>query len=330
MVAGFAYSYVYVAKNQGFWSKRGLQVEISRGNSSFTAAQAVHSEQFDAGIVPIAASLLLVARGLDLLSLGMTDYNATMGVGLLDNSPIRAPKDLEGKTIGQTVSSSDAAFFPVFCDLTKVDRAKINLVSLDANVRTRTLWERKVDAITGFLNSILPASDTAGFKTRYFLYNNFGIKLYQDLAIVRPDFFRDNPRICEAFVEGLHEGVLFHVTRPEDTLKIYLQEVKEMAMSATAGTLRASGLPSSSIACSASRGSGARPGLDRQRQGGRHDRSHYEISGAPQCGSPSPREGFPYDFAGQIDLPPRNGGQRKTMRRASLPWPARRASAGLR
>jgi NitT/TauT family transport system substrate-binding protein len=229
-----AYSYVYVAKNQGFWSKRGLQVEISRGNGSLTAAQAVHSGQFDAGIVPIAASLLLVARGLDLLSLGMMDYNATMGVGLLDDSPIRAPKDLEGKTIGQTVSSSDAAFFPVFCDLTKVDRAKINLVSLDANVRTRTLWERKVDAITGFLNSILPASDAAGFKTRYFLYNNFGIKLYQDSAIVRPDFFRDNPRVCEAFVEGLHEGVLFHVTRPEDTLKIYLQEVKEMAMSATA------------------------------------------------------------------------------------------------
>ena len=229
-----AYSYVYVAKNQGFWSKRGLQVEISRGNGSLTAAQAVHSGQFDAGVVPIAASLLLVSRGLDLVSLGMMDYNATMGVAVLDDSPIRTPKDLEGKTVGQTVSSSDAAFFPVFCELMKLDRSKINLVSLDANVRTRTLWERKVDAITGFLNSILPASDAAGYKTRYFLYNNFGIKLYQDSAIVRSDFFRNNPRVCEAFVEGLLEGVLFHVTRPEDTLKIYLQEVKEMAMSATA------------------------------------------------------------------------------------------------
>jgi NitT/TauT family transport system substrate-binding protein len=228
------YAYAYVAKSQGFWSKRGLEVEISRGNGALTAAQAVHSGQFDIGIVPIGASLLLAARGLDLLSIGMVDYNATMGVAVLDDSPIRAPRDLEGKTVGQTVSSSDAAFFPVFCDWTKVDRTKINLVSLDANVRTRTLWERKVDAITGFLNSILPASVAAGFKTRYFLYNNFGIKLYQDSATVKPEFFRDNPRICEAFVDGLHEGVLFHMTRPEDTLKIYLQQVKEMSMSATA------------------------------------------------------------------------------------------------
>jgi NitT/TauT family transport system substrate-binding protein len=229
-----AYAYAYVAKNQGFWSKRGLDVEISRGNGALTAAQAIHSGQFDIGLVPIGASLLLASRGLDLLAIGMADYNATMGVAVMDDSPIRVPKDLESKTIGQTVSSSDAAFFPVFCELTKVDRTKINLVSLDANVRTRTLWERKVDAITGFLNSIYPASVAAGHKTRYFLYNNFGIKLYQDSATVKSEFFRDNPRICEAFVEGLHEGVLFHVTRPEDTLKIYLQEVKEMSMSATA------------------------------------------------------------------------------------------------
>ena len=157
-----AYAYAYVAKNQGFWSKRGLDVEISRGNGALTAAQAIHSGQFDIGLVPVGASLLLASRGLDLLAIGMADYNATMGVAVLDDSPIRSPKDLEGKTIGQTVSSSDAAFFPVFCELTKVDRTKMNLVSLDANVRTRTLWERKVDAITGFLNSIYPSSVAAG------------------------------------------------------------------------------------------------------------------------------------------------------------------------
>jgi ABC-type nitrate/sulfonate/bicarbonate transport system substrate-binding protein len=229
-----SYAYVYVAKNQGFWSKRGLDVEISRGNGALTAAEAIHSGQFDIGVVPIGASLLLTARGLDLQSIGMVDYNATMGVAVMDDSPIRAPKDLEGKTVGQTVSSSDAAFFPVFCDFTKLDRTKITMVSLDANVRTSTLWQHKVDAITGFLNSILPASAAAGYKTRYFLYNNFGIKLYQDSATVKPEFFRDNRRVCEAFVDGLHEGELFHITRPEDTLKIYLQEVKEMAMSDTA------------------------------------------------------------------------------------------------
>jgi ABC-type nitrate/sulfonate/bicarbonate transport system substrate-binding protein len=228
------YSYVFVTKNQGFWAKRGLNVEISRGNGALTAAEAIHSGRFDVGVVPIGASLLLTSRGLDLQSIGMVDYNATMGVAMLDESPIRVPRDLEGKTVGQTVSSSDAAYFPVFCGKTNVDVRKVNLVSLDANVRTRTLWERRVDAITGFLNSILPASAAAGVKTRYFLYNNFGIKLYQDSVTVKPEFFRDNPRICEAFVDGLHEGELFQLTRPEDTLKIYLQEVKEMTMHSNA------------------------------------------------------------------------------------------------
>jgi ABC-type nitrate/sulfonate/bicarbonate transport system substrate-binding protein len=228
------YSYAFVARNQGLWRKRGLDVELSRGNGSLTVGQAVHAKQFDVGIIGASAVMLLAARGLDLLSIGLIDYNATMGVAVLDDSPIRQPKDLEGKTVGQTVASSDAAFFPVFCDRTNVDLAKVNRVSMDANVRTRTLWERKVDAITGFANSILPASYAAGHKTRYMLYDDYGIKLYSDTVIVKPEFFRENRQICEAVVEGIHEGMLFHITQPEATLKIYLQEVKEMAMSQTA------------------------------------------------------------------------------------------------
>lgn len=228
------YSYAFVAKNQGFWAKRGLDVEISRGNGALTAGQAVHSGQFDFGIIPVAGPLLLAARGLDLQTIGQVDYNASMGIALMEDSPIRKPKDLEGRTVGQTVSSSDAAFFPVFCDRMGVDIKKVNVVSLDANVRTRTLWDRKVDAITGFFNSILPASVGAGMKTRYMLYANYGIDLYSDSATVKAEMLRDNPRLCEAFVDGLHEGVKFHMTQPEETLKIYLKEVKEMAMSATA------------------------------------------------------------------------------------------------
>ena len=228
------YSYAFVAKNQGFWRKRGLDVDIARGNGALTAGQAVHAGQFDLGIIPIGGTALLAARGLDLVTIGQVDYNASMGIALLENSPIRKPKDLEGKTVGQTIASSDAAFFPVFCDRTGVDIKKVNVVNLDANVRTRSLWERKVDAITGFFNSILPASVGAGVKTRYMLYSNFGIGLYSDSVTVKSEFLRDNPQVCDAFVDGLHEAVVFHMTRPEDTLKIYLQEVKEMAMSATA------------------------------------------------------------------------------------------------
>ena len=228
------YSYAFIAKNQGYWRKRGLDVDVARGNGSLPVGQAVHAGQFDIGIINSAAVMLLATRGVNLLSLGLIDYNSTMGVAVLDDSPIRRPKDLERKTVGQTVASSDAAFFPVFCNRTGVDITTINRVNMDANVRTRTLWERKVDAITGFASSILPASIGAGNKTRYMLYDDYGINLYADCIIVKPEFFQENRGLCEAVVEGLYEGVAFELTRPKESLDIYLKEVKEMAISQTA------------------------------------------------------------------------------------------------
>jgi ABC-type nitrate/sulfonate/bicarbonate transport system substrate-binding protein len=228
------YSYAYVAKNQGYWSKRGFDVDVARGNGSITAGQAVAAGQFDFGLIGTAPLILLNARGVNLVSIAAIDYNATMAVALLEDSPIRKPKDLEGKTVGQTGASSDAAFFPIFCERAGVDISKVNVVNIDANLRTRTLWEKKVDAITGQANSILPASVAVGKATRYMLYDDWGIKLYADTLVVRPDYLEKNRDTCSAIVAGILEGVAYQLTRPEDTLKIYLKEVKEMAMSQSA------------------------------------------------------------------------------------------------
>jgi ABC-type nitrate/sulfonate/bicarbonate transport system substrate-binding protein len=228
------YSYAFVAKNQGFWSKRGFDVDVARGNGSITAGQAVAAGQFDFGLIGTAPLILLNARGVNLVSIAAIDYNATMAVALLEDSPIRKPKDLEGKTVGQTGASSDAAFFPIFCQRAGVDLSKVNVVNIDANLRTRTLWEKKVDAITGQANSILPASVAAGKATRYMLYDDYGIKLYADTLVVRPEYLEKNRDTCAAVAAGILEGVAYQLTRPEDTLKIYLKEVKEMAMSQSA------------------------------------------------------------------------------------------------
>ena len=225
------YSYVFVARNQDFWTKRGMDVDIARGNGTLPAGEALAAGKFDIGLLPVSTLILLRARGLDLVSIGMIDYDASMCVAVLDDSPIRQPKDLEGKTVGQTLSSADAVFFPVFCEKTGIDMNKITRISLEPNVRNRALWDRKTDAITGYLSNLLPSSISAGFKTRYLLYSTHGISMYNNTVVVRPDFLRDNAKLCSDFVAGIDEGALYMFNRPEDTLKIYLSEVKEMAMS---------------------------------------------------------------------------------------------------
>ena len=95
-VAEGSNAYAYVAKAKGYWTKRVLDVKISRGYGSTTAAQAVGAGQFQFGLAVASSGIQEAAKGLPVVALASGGYDATMGLCVLENSPIHAPKDLEG------------------------------------------------------------------------------------------------------------------------------------------------------------------------------------------------------------------------------------------
>ena len=229
-----SYAYAFVARSKGFWRKRGLDVEIARGFGSFASAQAVATGQFDFGMTNPASVILLATKGIDLKMIGLMDYESFMAVGLLDDSPIREPRDLQGKSVGQTLSSSDAVFFKVFAEKTKIDVSKIVLSNVDAKVRNQSLVTKQQDAITGLVSSMLPTIAVQGPKTRYMLYRDYGVDLYGNIGIAcRPDAYERRPQICQAFMDGLTEGLHYTLTQPDDAAEIFLREVPEMRLTAT-------------------------------------------------------------------------------------------------
>ena len=61
--------FAYVAKNQGFFKKRGIDIAISRGFGSVAAAQAVGAGEFDFGFIFAGGTILGAARGLPLVAM---------------------------------------------------------------------------------------------------------------------------------------------------------------------------------------------------------------------------------------------------------------------
>ena len=229
-----SYAYAYVAKKKGYWEKRGLDVDIARGYGSLASAQSVANGQFDFGMSNPASVVLLGTKNVDLRMIGLMDYNPFMAVGLRKNSPIKTPKDLEGKTVGQTMSSSDAAFFPLFCEKNGVNISKVHRQNMDAKVRNQSLGGGQVDAITGLVSSMLPSLSTVGVQTRYFLYSDYGVDLYGNIGIaVTSQTLKDRPDICQAYIDGLSEGLHHTITDPKGATEIFLDAVPELRMSSS-------------------------------------------------------------------------------------------------
>ena len=229
------FAYVYVAKTQGYWRNRGYDVDVSRGFGSLASAQALASGQFDFGMSTVDATVVLATKGVDLRCLAMLDYIPTMGVAVLANSSIKSPKDLEGKTVGQTVASSDAAFFPAFCAKAGADYSKIKVVNIDAKIRNQTLVEKRVDAITGIATSIIPAVTSSGGDVRYLLYSDYGLPLYGNINLLaRPQTIGASPDTCRAITDGLLDAQKFTLLNPDEAQSVFIKSVPELSMSANA------------------------------------------------------------------------------------------------
>jgi len=225
--------FIYAAKNKGFYRKRGIDLEISRGYGSVAASQAVGSGKFDFGMAAVAAGILQASKGLDIVHLGTVHYDSTMGIALLADSPIKTPKDLAGRKLGSTVTSGEYPFLPLFAKNAGLDLEKVQRVQLDAQVRNRALLAKEVDAISAFAGSSIPSIAAQGVKTRFFPYSKYGVPLYGLALMTQSTRLAADAGLCQAVVEASLEGLEFALNNPEEAAAAYAAELKEVAMTQT-------------------------------------------------------------------------------------------------
>ncbi|MBV9551821.1 MAG: ABC transporter substrate-binding protein [Alphaproteobacteria bacterium] len=226
--------FTFVAKGMGLWEKLGLDVSIARGSGSVASAQAIGSGQFDFGLSAPPAAILQSVKGLSLMALAVCAYDATMGIGVLNDSPIKTPKDLEGKQLGSTVTSGEYPFLPAFADKAGFDLTKVTSVSLDNKVRNRMLSEKKIDAISGFATSAMPEYAATGVAAHFMLYSDYGIPNYGNTLFTQPDRAEKDPQLCAAMVEGLLQGLKAALLDPAEAISVFFKQVPELALAAQA------------------------------------------------------------------------------------------------
>lgn len=236
-LAGGNYAFVYVARAKDFMKKRGIDMDIARGFGSFAAAQSIAGGQFDCGLCAAPALTLSVAKGLPLIALATTDYDATMGVGVLADSPIEKPQDLAGKKIASVPTSAEFPFFPAYAKKVGLGIDSIEAVHVDNKVLERVLVEKQVDAITSFALSSGAVMLSKGVPNRWMLYSTAGIKNHGQTIAVTKETLEKDPPFCEAMVDGLLEAIAFTLNNPDETVELFLKELPEMALNPSAKDL---------------------------------------------------------------------------------------------
>ena len=135
------------------------------------------------------------------------------------DSPIKTPKDLEGKTVGGPANDGALKLFPAFAKVAKIDAAKVNITNMAPNLREQMLLRGQVDAIFGFTNTVYFSAKLVGIDPekdlRFINYADFGMDLYSNAVVFSRAFVKDNPKAVAGFVKAVNRAINDSLANPE-------------------------------------------------------------------------------------------------------------------
>ena len=118
-------AYFYVAYDKGYYKPEGIDLNILRGQGSIDAIKKVASGAAKIGFADAGA--LVLARGNDDIPvklLAIVYASPPHAVFALADSGIKAPKDLEGKTLADSAFSAIPLIFKAYAPAAGIDVTK--------------------------------------------------------------------------------------------------------------------------------------------------------------------------------------------------------------
>jgi NitT/TauT family transport system substrate-binding protein len=209
-----------IAIEKGFFAKEGLNVTLNQGKGSASTAQIIGSNAAQFGFSDGYVVGNSVAKGMNIKMVGAVFRSNPAAVILLEDSPIREPKDLIGKTIGISTGAAQFQQWPAFVKGAKLGMDQIRVVNVDPAGAGPALVSGKVDAIAGFAQGYVPGIEVqAKKKCRLFWYSDYGAKSVSNGVIVNQETLKD-PELIRAFLRASLRGFLYGRANPDELAEV--------------------------------------------------------------------------------------------------------------
>jgi len=214
-------AWFFVAQDKGYFKAEGLDVQFDQGEGSSAPIAKVAGGAYDAGFGDINALIDFAAKrpAEAPVAVYMLYNTPPFTIAVKKDSPIRTPKDFEGKTIGGPANDGALKLFPAFAKAAKIDASKITFSNMAPNLREQMLIRGQVDGVFGYINTIYFSAKLVGLDPekdlRFINYGDYGLDLYSNTILFSRNFVRDNPKAVQGFLKALNRAIVDTVANPE-------------------------------------------------------------------------------------------------------------------
>jgi NitT/TauT family transport system substrate-binding protein len=219
----------WVALEKGYYAREGFDVDIqySRGSADSTAK--VDSNRADFAITEATSAIAAMSRGAKVKIVSIVFNRSPLTFVVWNDSPIKTPKDLVGKTLADAPGSAQRVLFPALAKVIGIDAARVSWVNVDPGAKIGALTAKRVDAVTDY-TTYRPLYEKAmgNRNVRLMTWADYGLDLYSVAIIARTETVEKNPQMVSKFLKATYEGWRDSVKDPGEAVRIFKKRVPEL------------------------------------------------------------------------------------------------------
>jgi ABC-type nitrate/sulfonate/bicarbonate transport system substrate-binding protein len=214
------YAGFYVAKERGFYRKRGLDVEIVEGTGATVAAQLIGAgTPYFIGSSSAEATAIARSKGVPVRSVAVFYPSVPTVVYSRADTPIRNPRDLLGKRVGLMKGSITYDEYRGLLAANNLDRSRIKEV--ETGFDAAPLLTRRVDGLLDYQELTPMQLKADGHDIVVMRLADFGLEAYSlNLIVNDAALIREQATIL-AITEATIEGYEFVRKNPAEAAALF-------------------------------------------------------------------------------------------------------------
>ncbi len=219
------HSPIYYARQQGWYEKAGIDLNIEVGKGSAISSLKVGSGAAAFGIADLATMLVARSKGADDVALMSIYANTGQTFYWLKSTGVKGPKDFAGRKIGNPPGDASRVMWPAFAKAVGLPEDSVSFVNIGPTAKSAALKSHAVEIISDFYNSHDIKLREFGSDLGSLNWKEIGLNSYGNSIIVNGAYLAKNPKLAQDFVRITQKAYAACVADFEPCLKVLLDQV---------------------------------------------------------------------------------------------------------
>lgn len=220
---------LYVAKDKGYFSKAGLDVQIVPPSSQGTVEQLVATGKADFGISAQEQVTDARVQGLPLVSIATILQHNTSGFASLTDKNIHTAKDFEGKTYGGWGLPSETATIKALMEKENANFNKVKMTNIGDADPIASMSKGSIDLTWIFYGWEGIQAELAGTPLNMIWLKDINPALddYTPVFVTNEKMIQEKSDIVRRFTQAVSEGYQYAINNPADAADILIKNAPE-------------------------------------------------------------------------------------------------------